>query len=105
MSGQPKIALSGVHKRFGPKHVLRGIDLEIAPGESLVVIGGSGTGKSVMIKSILGIVRADEGSIRIDGDEMIGARSSVIEEKVARMGMLFQGGALFDSLKVWENVE
>jgi phospholipid/cholesterol/gamma-HCH transport system ATP-binding protein len=104
MSGQPKIALSGVHKRFGPKHVLRGIDLEIAPGESLVVIGGSGTGKSVMIKSILGIVRADEGSIRIDGDEMIGARSSVREEKVARMGMLFQGGALFDSLKVWENV-
>lgn len=104
MSTQPKIAMSGVHKRFGPKHVLRGIDLEVAPGESLVVIGGSGTGKSVMIKSILGIVKADEGSICIDGDEMIGARSALREDKMAQMGMLFQGGALFDSLKVWENV-
>lgn len=104
MSGQPKIAMKGVHKRFGPKHVLRGIDLEVAPGESLVVIGGSGTGKSVMIKSILGIIQADEGSIRIDGEEMVGARSSLREEKMSQMGMLFQGGALFDSLKVWENV-
>lgn len=104
MSIQPKIAMKGVHKRFGPKHVLRGIDLEVAPGESLVVIGGSGTGKSVMIKSILGIVKADEGSILVDGEEMVGARSSLREEKMAQMGMLFQGGALFDSLKVWENV-
>jgi phospholipid/cholesterol/gamma-HCH transport system ATP-binding protein len=104
MSDQPKISLKGVHKRFGSKHVLRGIELEIAPQESLVVIGGSGTGKSVMIKSILGIVKADEGSIRIDGEEMMGARASLREAKMAQMGMLFQGGALFDSLKVWENV-
>lgn len=104
MTAQPKIALQGVHKRFGPKHVLRGIDLEVEAGQSLVVIGGSGTGKSVMIKSVLGIVRADEGSIRIDGDEMIGARAALREEKLSRMGMLFQGAALFDSLRVWENV-
>lgn len=104
MSDQPKISMKGVHKRFGPKHVLRGIDLEIAEHESLVVIGGSGSGKSVMIKSILGIVKADEGSICIDGEEMIGARAAAREAKMAQMGMLFQGGALFDSLKVWENV-
>jgi phospholipid/cholesterol/gamma-HCH transport system ATP-binding protein len=104
MTEQPKISLKGVTKSFGPKHVLRGIDLEVARGESLVVIGGSGTGKSIMIKSVLGIVKADGGSIRVDGDEMVGAPSSVREEKLSRMGMLFQGAALFDSLKVWENV-
>ena len=104
MTAQPKIALTGVHKRFGPKHVLRGIDLEVEAGQSLVVIGGSGTGKSVMIKSVLGIVRPDEGSVRIDGDEMMNARQAVREEKLSRMGMLFQGAALFDSLRVWENV-
>jgi len=104
MTAQPKIALKGVHKRFGPKHVLRGIDLEVEAGQSLVVIGGSGTGKSVMIKSVLGIVRPDEGSVRIDGDEMMNARQAVREEKLSRMGMLFQGAALFDSLRVWENV-
>lgn len=100
----PKIALKGLAKRFGPKEVLRGIDLEIAQGESLVVIGGSGTGKSVLIKSILGIVKPDAGSIRIDGTELVGASRSDLAKTRDRIGMLFQGGALFDSLPVWENV-
>ncbi|WP_416896460.1 MAG: ABC transporter ATP-binding protein [Minwuia sp.] len=104
MTATPKIAMKGVTKSFGPKQVLRGIDLEIAKGESLVVIGGSGTGKSVMIKTVLGIIRPDGGSIRIDGEEMMTASSAEREAHLSKMGMLFQGGALFDSLKVWENV-
>jgi len=104
MNATPKIEMHGVTKTFGSKKVLRGIDLTIAPGESLVVIGGSGSGKSVMLKTILGIIQADEGTIRIDGDEMLGASASAREDKLHKMGMLFQGGALFDSLKVWENV-
>lgn len=98
------IEMRDVHKAFGPNQVLRGMTLTIPRGTSMVIIGGSGTGKSVMIKSVLGIVRPDEGSIRIDGDEMMTARQSQREEKLSRMGMLFQGGALFDSLRVWENV-
>lgn len=101
MSGQPKIALSGVNKSFGPKHVLRGVDLEVANGESLVVIGGSGTGKSVMLKCILGLLTPDSGSIKIDGVETGDLNQA---EMMARFGMLFQGAALFDSLSVWENV-
>ncbi len=101
---QPKIALAGVHKSFGPKRVLDGIDLSIAKGESLVVIGGSGTGKSVMLKCILGLMRPETGSIRIDGDEVVGISAKARERVMAKFGMLFQGGALFDSMKVWENV-
>ncbi|WP_417515207.1 ABC transporter ATP-binding protein [Minwuia sp.] len=104
MTGQPKIAMQGVKKRFGRKEVLRGIDLEVAPGESLVVIGGSGSGKSVMLKSILGIVKPEEGAILIDGQDMLKASAGERAEQLSKMGMLFQGGALFDSLKVWENV-
>lgn len=100
----PKISLTGVKKRFGPKVVLDGVDLDVAPGESLVVIGGSGTGKSVMIKCILGLLQADAGSIRIDGSEVTNARGAALEALRARCGMLFQGGALFDSLPVWRNV-
>ena len=88
----PKIQLIGVKKRFGSKVVLDGVDLTIEPRSSLVIIGGSGTGKSVTIKSILGIIRPDEGTI-------------LVRDKVMKkFGMLFQGGALFDSLPVWENV-
>ena len=100
----PKIELRGVKKRFGPKVVLDGVDLVINPGESLVVIGGSGTGKSVTIKCVLGILRPDAGQIFVDGQEVthIGGRA---RDKVLRQfGMLFQGAALFDSLSVWENV-
>lgn len=98
------IVLDGVRKSFGPKHVLNGVTLAVPKGHSLVVIGGSGTGKSVMLKCILGILQADAGSIRIGGQEVVGLRGKARDEYLARFGMLFQGAALFDSLPVWENV-
>jgi phospholipid/cholesterol/gamma-HCH transport system ATP-binding protein len=95
------IRLSQVTKSFGPKPVLRGIDLEIGTGESLVVIGGSGTGKSVLLKCVLGLVKPDGGTIELDGTDVTkGDRDAFL----ARFGMLFQGGALFDSMPVWQNV-
>lgn len=100
----PKIALSGVTKAFGEKHVLRGIDLEVAKGESMVIIGGSGTGKSVMMKTILGLIRPDAGSIRVDGADVVGLKGRALAAHQGRFGMLFQGGALFDSLPVWRNI-
>lgn len=99
-----KIELQGVVKSFGKKKVLQGIDLTVNKGESLVVIGGSGTGKSVLIKSILGIVTPDSGSIKIDGQEVTRLRLREKQEIMRKFGMLFQGGALFDSLPVWENI-
>lgn len=104
MTKPPKISLHGVHKRFGDKRVLRGVDLDIAEGQSLVVIGGSGTGKSVMVKCILGLIRPDQGSIAVDGESVIGLRGPARDALMGRIGMLFQGGALFDSLPVWQNV-
>lgn len=104
MDNSPKISLRGVVKRFGPKVVLDGIDLDVAAGESLVIIGGSGTGKSVLIKCILGLLRADGGQILIDGRDVTHMRASERQEVMSRIGMLFQGAALFDSLPVWENV-
>ena len=100
----PMIALSGVKKRFGDKVVLNGIDLTVGHAESLVVIGGSGTGKSVMLKCILGLLRPEEGSILVDGEETVTKARSEREKLLRKFGMLFQGGALFDSQKVWENV-
>lgn len=100
----PKIELSGVCKSFGSKKVLDGIDLTIDKGESLVVIGGSGTGKSVLIKCILGLLTPDKGSIKIDGKEITKFSSRERQEIMRKFGMLFQGGALFDSLPVWENI-
>jgi phospholipid/cholesterol/gamma-HCH transport system ATP-binding protein len=99
-----KLKLSGVHKTFGTKKVLQGIDLEIPTGRSLVVIGGSGTGKSVMIKSVLGLIAPDAGSITVDGQETVGMAPKERDKVMRKFGMLFQGAALFDSLKVWENV-
>jgi phospholipid/cholesterol/gamma-HCH transport system ATP-binding protein len=92
------------HKAFGPKRVLQGLDLDIPAGRSLVVIGGSGTGKSVLIKCVQALVEPDSGSIRVDGDEVVRADSATMARVRAKFGMLFQGGALFDSLPVWENV-
>lgn len=100
----PKIKVSKLHKAFGSKRVLTGLDLEIAKGESVVVIGGSGTGKSVLIKCIQGLITPDSGSIKIDGQETVGKSRRETEALYGKMGMLFQGGALFDSLSVWENV-
>ncbi|TMJ27562.1 MAG: ATP-binding cassette domain-containing protein [Alphaproteobacteria bacterium] len=100
----PKISLRGVTKAFGDKQVLRGIDLDVAVGESVVVIGGSGTGKSVLLKCILGLMQPDAGSIKIDGEETANLSDSEREHVMRKFGMLFQGGALFDSLRVWQNV-
>jgi len=104
MSAVPKISLRGVTKSFGDKKVLRGIDLDVAAGESVVVIGGSGTGKSVLLKCILGLMEPDAGSIRIDGEETANLSDSERHPVMRKFGMLFQGGALFDSLRVWQNV-
>ncbi|MBP6818190.1 MAG: ATP-binding cassette domain-containing protein [Ferrovibrio sp.] len=99
-----KLSLKDVRKRFGPKTVLDGLSLDVRKGESVVVIGGSGTGKSVMLKCVLGLIKADSGSILIDGQESMKFDAAQREQALRKFGMLFQGGALFDSLKVWENV-
>ena len=104
MSAVPKIAMRDVAKRFGRKTVLAGVDLDVMPGESMVIIGGSGTGKSVTLKCVLGLIKADAGSIRVDGTEMRGLTGARLDAMRAKFGMLFQGGALFDSLPVWRNV-
>ena len=103
-AGTPKIRVRGLRKRFGDKQVLDGVDLDVMPGTSMVVIGGSGTGKSVLIKSILGLITPDEGTIEIDGRDILRLPRGEREAARARIGMLFQNGALFDSLPVWENV-
>ena len=95
------IELTDVHKSFGTNNVLRGVNLSVPKGESMVVIGGSGTGKSILIKSILGLVTPESGAITVDGKDVNkGDRDAFL----ARFGMLFQGAALFDSLPVWQNV-
>ncbi len=104
MSDAPKIRVRGLKKAFGPKVVLDGLDLDVGVGESVVVIGGSGTGKSVLIKCILGIITPDAGSIEIDGEEVTNMTARERERIMQKFGMLFQGSALFDSLPVWENV-
>ena len=104
MTAPPKIAVRGLHKSFGEKPVLRGIDLDVGVGESVVVIGGSGNGKSVTLKCILGLLQPESGSIAIDGEETVGKHGADRERIIRKFGMLFQGAALFDSLKVWENV-
>jgi phospholipid/cholesterol/gamma-HCH transport system ATP-binding protein len=104
MSDAPKISVRGLKKSFGRKVVLDGIDLDIGQGESVVVIGGSGTGKSVLVKCILGLLDADAGSIKIDGEEVTRLSRGRRDMMLQKFGMLFQGAALFDSLSVWENV-
>jgi phospholipid/cholesterol/gamma-HCH transport system ATP-binding protein len=99
---QPLLELRDVYKSFGPKHILRGVDLSVSRGQSLVIIGGSGTGKSVTLKCSLGLLKPDAGEVFFDGQEQ--SSSKLIEETRERTGMLFQGGALFDSLKIYENV-
>lgn len=101
---QPKISIRGLYKSFGPKRVLQGVDLDVQSAESLVIIGGSGSGKSVLIKCVLGLVAPDAGSIKIDGVEAIGLPHAERQAMMLKFGMLFQGAALFDSLPVWENV-
>ena len=98
------LKLEGVEKGFGAKQVLHGVDLEVARGQSLVVIGGSGSGKSVMLKNALGLMTPDKGRILFGGEDVTNATGKARETMRARIGMLFQSGALFDSLTVWENV-
>ena len=95
------IRMDDIHKAFGSNRVLRGLNLEVPTGTSMVIIGGSGTGKSIAIKCILGLVQPDSGTITIDGKDV---REGDRDAFLARFGMLFQGGALFDSLPVWQNV-
>jgi phospholipid/cholesterol/gamma-HCH transport system ATP-binding protein len=100
----PKIQIRGLYKAFGPKVVLKNLDLDVMAGESVVVIGGSGSGKSVLLKCILGLIVPDAGSIQIDGQEVTTMSAQEREAVMRKFGMLFQGSALFDSLRVWENV-
>jgi len=100
----PRIELAGVRKSFGDNHVLRGVDLKVPKGGSMVVIGGSGTGKSITLKCVIGLVRPDAGVVRLDGKDVTHARGAARDAVLDRFGMLFQGGALFDSLPVWRNV-
>ncbi len=100
----PMLWLYGVKKTFGSNNVLQGINLKLPKSKSLVVIGGSGSGKSVMLKCILGLITPDDGSIFVDGEETVGLSIKKRNQLMHKFGMLFQGGALFDSLKIWENV-
>jgi phospholipid/cholesterol/gamma-HCH transport system ATP-binding protein len=100
----PKIRIRGLHKAFGDKRVLDGVDLDVMPGTSMVVIGGSGSGKSVLLKCILGLIAPDAGTIEIDGRNVLKMRRREREMVNHHIGMLFQAAALFDSLPVWENV-
>ena len=95
------ITFENIHKSFGSNHVLRGVNLAVEPGESMVIIGGSGTGKSVLIKTVLGLVQPDKGRILVDGQDVTKVKRDAF---LSRFGMLFQGGALFDSMPVWQNV-
>ncbi|NVN41969.1 ATP-binding cassette domain-containing protein, partial [Ameyamaea chiangmaiensis] len=104
MTGTPKIRIRGLRKAFGSKQVLDGIDLDVEAGTSLVVIGGSGSGKSVLLRCILGLILPDDGTIEIDGVNVLTAPRRQRETLIESIGMLFQNAALFDSLPVWENV-
>ena len=95
------IQFDKVHKSFGDNHVLRGVDLTVGRGQSLVIIGGSGTGKSVLIKTVLGLENIDNGKIYIEGQDVTQMKP---DNYMSMFGMLFQGGALFDSMSVWQNV-
>ncbi|WP_165186123.1 ABC transporter ATP-binding protein [Caulobacter soli] len=103
MTEIPKLEWKGVRKRFDSP-VLDGLDLSVAAGRSLVIIGGSGQGKSVTIKVAMGLVRPDAGQVLVDGEDMVGVGGAARRKLFERIGVLFQGAALFDSLSVWENV-
>ena len=101
---EPKITISGVTKSYGDKHVLKGIDLEVYPGETMVIIGPSACGKTVLLKCIIGLIRPDSGKLLIDGEDTAGISSRQRDRIMANTGMLFQQSALFDSMTVWENI-
>lgn len=100
----PKLELRGVKKRFGDKVVLGGVDIAVERGKSLVIIGGSGQGKSVTIKIAIGLMRPDAGKVLVDGKDVTRLNAAGRRALASEFGLLFQGAALFDSLSVWENV-
>jgi phospholipid/cholesterol/gamma-HCH transport system ATP-binding protein len=99
-----KITIKGLSKSFGSKKVIQDLDLKVTKGESLVIIGGSGTGKSVLIKSIVGLLKPDQGSVLVDDIEMTNLNRKQYAQVMQKFGYLFQGGALFDSLPIWKNI-
>ena len=101
---EPTIAIESVSKRLGTKQVLSGVDLNVSPGESVAIIGRSGTGKSVLLKHVVGLMTPDAGTVRVEGVDVPSLGTTELLTLRKRMGMLFQGGALFDSLTVGENV-
>jgi phospholipid/cholesterol/gamma-HCH transport system ATP-binding protein len=105
MVAEPLIRFAGVHKAFGPKVIYRDLDLEVYPGEVLTIIGGSGVGKSVMLKLLLGLIAVDAGSIVAFGQEVTALRGAALTALRRRVAMLFQGGALFDSMTVAQNIK
>jgi phospholipid/cholesterol/gamma-HCH transport system ATP-binding protein len=104
MTAVPKLRLAALRKAFGPKQVLDGVDLEVPRGSSMVILGGSGSGKSVTVKCVLGLIEPDGGTIEVDGRDLSAMTRAERKAVLDRTGMLFQNGALFDSLPVWENV-
>jgi phospholipid/cholesterol/gamma-HCH transport system ATP-binding protein len=104
MDSSIKLRVVSLRKSFGEKHVLMGCDLEVREGESMVVIGGSGSGKTVLIRCIIGLIQPDEGKVYVDGLEITSLDERELNEVRKKFGMLFQGGALFDSMRIWENV-
>jgi len=98
------VRFAGVSKAFGPKRIYRGLDLEVREGEILTIVGGSGTGKSVMLKMMLGLLEPDEGDVYVHGECLTGMNEVALTAVRRRVGMLFQGGALFDSMTVFDNV-
>ena len=101
---QPKITVCNLVKSFGDKQVLKGIDFEVAKGQSLVILGGSGSGKSVCIKVIASLMKQTSGSIKIDGEEISQIEGAARDQLMGTFGFLFKGGAVFDSLPIWENI-
>lgn len=99
-----KVEITNLTKNFGDKQVLTGINLTVKKGESLVILGGSGSGKSVLIKIISSLLSATSGSIKIDGEETLTLSLEAKDQMMEKIGFLFQGGALFDSLPIWENI-
>lgn len=104
VTGEPLISFKGVHKAFGPKRIYTGLDLEVYPGETLVILGGSGVGKSVMLKMLIGLLVPDAGSILFHGEELVGMSERKLEKVRQKIAMIFQWAALFDSITVGENV-
>lgn len=102
--GPPPVRIEGLHKRFGAQPVLRGVDLAVGAGELMVVIGRSGGGKSVLLRHLLGLVRPDSGRVLIGGQDVVALRGRALDRVRERFGVVFQGGALFDSLTVFQNV-